>query len=56
MRRFQQELNSPAEFWLLSRREGYLQDYDHINMLTHPDAVRDHFPRLLQWLQQQLRA
>lgn len=56
VRRFQQELNSPAEFWLLSRREGYLQDYDHINMLTHPDAVRDHFPRLLQWLQQQLSA
>ncbi|MBF2055409.1 MAG: alpha/beta fold hydrolase [Candidatus Sericytochromatia bacterium] len=54
VRRFQQELNSPAEFWLLSRRAGNLHDYDHINMLTHPDAVKDHFPRLLQWLQRHI--
>jgi pimeloyl-ACP methyl ester carboxylesterase len=36
----------------LSRKNGNLHDYDHINMLTHPDALDDHFPQVLKWLQQ----
>jgi predicted alpha/beta hydrolase len=41
-----------CSFTLLSCDNGNLHDYDHINMLTHPDAVNDHFPKVLAWLQQ----
>ncbi|MGV3523341.1 MAG: alpha/beta fold hydrolase [Candidatus Sericytochromatia bacterium] len=40
-----------SDYWLLGRRSGYLHDYGHIDMLTHPDAVCDHFPRVLEWMQ-----
>jgi pimeloyl-ACP methyl ester carboxylesterase len=35
---------------LLAKSNGHLQDYGHIDMLTHPDAPRDHFPMALEWL------
>ncbi len=38
------------ELMLLSKEEGYLHDYGHIDMLTHPDAPRDHFPKVLAWM------
>lgn len=41
-----------SSFTVLSRSNGNLHDYDHINMLTHADAVKDHFPMVLQWLKQ----
>lgn len=41
-----------SSFWLLSRARGFAHDYDHTDMLTHPGAVDDHFPRVLHWLQQ----
>lgn len=41
-----------CRYTVLSRCNGNLHDYDHISMLTHPDAVRDHFPQVLEWLQQ----
>jgi pimeloyl-ACP methyl ester carboxylesterase len=41
-----------ARFTLLGRANGYLQDYDHISMLTHPAAVQDHFVELRDWLLQ----
>ncbi|MDO9067011.1 MAG: alpha/beta fold hydrolase [Deltaproteobacteria bacterium] len=41
-----------CRYTVLSRCNGNLHDYDHISMLTHPDAVRDHFPQVLKWLQQ----
>ena len=41
-----------CRYTILSRSNGNLHDYDHINMLTHPDAVNDHFPQVLAWLQQ----
>ncbi len=37
-------------FKILSKANGNLQDYDHVNILTHPDAVRDHFVEVAQWL------
>lgn len=37
-------------YTVLSRNQGNRHDYDHINMLTHPDAVNDHFPRVSEWL------
>lgn len=39
-----------GKYTLLSRAQGYLQDYDHISMLTHPRANDDHFAHLNQWL------
>ena len=41
-----------SRYTLLSRKNGNLHDYDHINILTHPDAVDDHFPQVLEWLRQ----
>ncbi len=39
-----------CRYTLLSRENGNRHDYDHINMLTHPDAALDHFPQVLEWL------
>jgi predicted alpha/beta hydrolase len=41
-----------AKFRMLSRANGNAEDYDHISMLTHPEATKDHFPELVRWLQQ----
>ena len=35
---------------LLSRENGHHRDYGHIDMLTAPEAVDDHFPAVLDWL------
>jgi pimeloyl-ACP methyl ester carboxylesterase len=37
-------------FQVLSLKDGNLQDYDHINLMTHPDGPQDHFPRVAEWL------
>lgn len=36
---------------LLSKRDGYKHDYGHAEMLTHKDAVNDHFVGIKQWYQ-----
>lgn len=41
----------PRCYTILSRRNGNGHDYDHISMLTHPSAVDDHFPQVVEWLQ-----
>ena len=35
----------------LARGRGFSRDYGHIDMLTHPLAVREVFPRALSWIQ-----
>lgn len=40
-----------AKFILLSKKNGHLHDYDHINILTHPDAREDQFRLVLEWMQ-----
>ena len=40
----------PYRHVLLSRENGNLHDYDHVTMVAHRDAVRDHFPEVLAWL------
>lgn len=37
-------------FYLASKKNGNLHNYGHINLLTHPDAVHDHFPEVITWL------
>lgn len=39
-----------AQLWVIGKQEGYLHDYNHINLLTHKDAPKDHFKKLLEWL------
>lgn len=39
-----------ARFELLGRSTGHHHDYDHVTMLTHRDAAKDHFPRVAAWL------
>ncbi|MEO6168372.1 MAG: alpha/beta hydrolase [Chitinophagales bacterium] len=41
------------KFYLASKKNGNLHDYDHINMLTHHDAVNDHFPMVVEWMRAQ---
>lgn len=51
VRRFMDESGpNRARFELLSRCTGYHHDYNHINMLTHPHAPKDHFPLVVEWL------
>lgn len=35
---------------LLARAGGYARDYDHVDMLTAPEAVEDHFPLVADWI------
>lgn len=35
---------------VLSIQNGNMHNYDHINILTHPDAPKDHFGTVLNWL------
>ncbi len=37
---------------ILSKENGNLHDYDHVNILTHPDAVKDHFPKIAELYKQ----
>ena len=50
-----EETHSPdTEFILLGKHCGHLHDYNHINMLTHPEAPEDHFQVMLKWLHSQI--
>lgn len=40
-----------ARAHLVARRTGHWHDYDHVSLLTHPDAVKDHFPLVWAWMQ-----
>jgi len=41
-----------VDYTLLSRQQGFKHDYDHAGMLTHKDAVSDHFPSVRDWYHQ----
>ena len=43
------QLNEDS-FIVVGRAQGALHDYDHINLMTHPAARQDHFPRVAAWL------
>lgn len=38
-----------SELIILSKSSGNLVDYNHINILTHPLAIEDHFPVTVDW-------
>lgn len=42
--------NPQEDFLLLSRSNGALKDYDHLNILTDSLAQKDHFPKIFQYL------
>ena len=42
-----------AEYLLLAKKQGNTLNYDHINMLTAPECVDDHFPTINHWIRQQ---
>lgn len=49
--RFVEETRHPdAKFSVLSKENGNLVDYDHINILTHKLAEQDHFSSICDWL------
>ncbi len=51
VRRFRDESGAHlSRVHLLSRALGHRHDYDHVSLLTHPDAAADHFPLALAWL------
>jgi len=37
---------------IVGKENGFKNDYDHINLLTHKDAPKDHFPFVLDYLKQ----
>lgn len=39
-------------FELLCQANGFCHDYDHIGMLTAPDAAKEVYPRVLRWIKQ----
>jgi hypothetical protein len=45
--------NDRSEMVVVSKANGFMHDYDHINLLTHPDAVKDHFLFFLDWIQKE---
>lgn len=53
VKRFMDEANQTdkGKLTVLGKNNGNHQDYDHINMLTHPSAIQDHFPQVLQFMQ-----
>lgn len=51
-RKFIQELGPHnGRFVVLSKEGGNLHDYGHVDMLLNPDANQDHFPLVLEWLE-----
>jgi len=51
MKLFMEEINHPeAELYFAGISHGNLHNYDHVNMLTHADAPRDHFQYVVNWM------
>lgn len=35
---------------MLSKENGNLHDYGYVDILTHPDAQKDHFIEIIKWI------
>lgn len=42
-----------SKYLLLAKKHGNSLNYDHINMLTAPECISDHFPAVLDWVKKQ---
>jgi predicted alpha/beta hydrolase len=42
--------HAKKDYWFLSKDTGCIHDYGHIDMLSHRDAPRDHFPKTAEWI------
>jgi len=38
------------DFKIIGKETGFKNDYDHINLLTHKNAVDDHYSMILEWM------
>ena len=38
------------DYKILSKKNGNQKDYGHVDIMTHPGAVTDHFPEIVKWL------
>ncbi|MFQ3212533.1 MAG: alpha-beta hydrolase superfamily lysophospholipase [Marivirga sp.] len=52
VKRLLSEIGNKAshQFKEIGTKQGYLNNYDHITLLTHPDAKDDHFKEVATWL------
>lgn len=48
---FQEIAARHSQFKILGKKTGHLHDYDHVSIVTHPDAEEDHFPIVKNWLE-----
>ena len=44
--------NAKKDYWYLAKESDFLNDYGHIDMLSHKDAPRDHFPAIVRWMKE----
>ncbi|MDC3209305.1 alpha/beta fold hydrolase [Chitinophagales bacterium] len=44
--------NAKKDYWYLAKESGFLNDYGHIDMLSHKDAPKDHFPAIVRWMKE----
>lgn len=44
--------NTPKDYWLLAKSEGFAVDYGHIDMLTHKNAPKDYFGKIVDWMEE----
>lgn len=43
--------HAKKEYWYLAKSSGNLHDYGHVDMLSHRDAPKDHFPAIAEWME-----
>lgn len=46
------KIENKSKIVFLSKANGHLEDYDHINMLTSKNCEKDHFPMVVEWMKQ----
>lgn len=57
VREFMRELGTHnARMLVLAKGDGNLRNYNSLTMLQHDDAWVDHFPRVLDWLNERIKA
>lgn len=42
--------NQDNQLYIVGKANNNMHDYGHIDILTHPDAIKDHYPFVLDWM------